>query len=79
MFVDMFEELNEHDKDQELLMEDIHSTQLIKTIVNKYLTMRCHRYGQQIHEGCHPERDDIQKGKHGFRQQANKLVLFNGL
>ena len=69
----LFKELNEQDKEHEFSMEDLNSFQVIKTIVNKYLTMRFYRYGQQY------TRNVLQKGKLGLRQQSNKLILFKGL
>ena len=61
-----FKQLNGHDREHEFWTEDLHSSQVIKTIVNKYLTMRFYRYGQQY------TRNVIQKGKLGLRQQSNK-------
>ena len=69
----LFKELSQHDKYNDILTEDIHSSQLTKTIVKKYLTIRFFRYGQQY------TRDVIQDKKLGYRQQATKLVLFKGL
>mgnify|MGYP001802735547 CR=1 FL=1 len=69
----LFIELNEHDKEHGLLFGDLHSSQVIKVIVNKYLQMRCYRYAQQF------TKNTIQKGKLGLRQVTNKLMLFKGL
>jgi len=69
----LFIELNEHDKEHGLLSGDLHSSQVIKVIVNKYLQMRCYRYAQQF------TKNTIQKGKLGLRQVTNKLILFKGL
>ena len=42
----LFTELNMHDLEHEILTEDMHSSQLFKKIVKKYLTLRLHSYGQ---------------------------------
>ena len=39
----LFPELNEH----EILTEDMHSSQLLKKIISKYLSIRLFRYGKQ--------------------------------
>ena len=69
----LFSKLDKHDVDHEAVSEDLHSTQLIKMISNKYFTIRLLRYGQQYTERV------IQKSNIGLRQQSNKLVLFKGI
>ena len=69
----LFPALDEHDIDHEILSEDLHSLQLVKAIIKKYLTMRLLRYGQDFTQTV------IQKGKLGLRQQSNKMILFKGL
>ena len=59
----LFPVLDEHDIDHEVLSEDLHSLQLVKIIIKKYLTMRLLRYGQQFTQNV------LQKGKLGLRQQ----------
>ena len=62
-----------HDFGDEIINEDLHSSQIIKEIIDSYLDIRMFRYGQYF--------SDIvikNKGKCGLRQQSNKLV-FQGL
>ena len=56
-----------------MISEDLHSTQVMKAVVNDYLVMRLLRYGQQF------TRNVVQKNNIGKRQQLNKLILFKGL
>ena len=69
----VFLSLNDHDLSHDLATEDMHSTQLQKKIVAKYLSIRLHTYGK------HYTKSVIQKSKEGVRQQHNKLVLFSHL
>ena len=69
----LFPELNEHDLDHEILTEDMHSSQLLKKIINKYLSIRLFRYGKQY------TNDILHKNKIGLRQQFNKIILFKGM
>lgn len=71
--LNVFCSLDEHDRDHEALSGDMHSTQLQKMIVNKYLTVRLLSYGR------HYSKSVLQKHKGGIRQQSNKLVLFRHL
>ena len=69
----LFPELNEHDVEHEMLTEDLHSSQLLKTIIEKYVTLRLLTYGK------HYTKDVVHKDKIGVRQQSTKLVLFKGI
>lgn len=71
--VQLFESLIQHDIDHALIMEDLHSTQLQKSIVNRYLLLRAQTYGR------HYRKSVIQHKKEGVRQQHNILVLFNNV
>ena len=65
----LFPELNEH----EILTEDMHSSQLLKKIISKYLSIRLFRYGKQY------TNDILHKNKIDLRQQFNKIILFKGI
>ena len=41
-----FTELNIHNLKHEILTEDMHSSQLLNKIIEKYLTLRLYSYGQ---------------------------------
>ena len=69
----IFPELNKHDLEHEILTEDLHSTQLIKKIIDKYVTIRLLTYGK------HFNKDVLHKDKIGMRQQSTKLVIFKGI
>lgn len=69
----LFPELNEHDVDHEAITEDLHSSQLIKQIIEKYINLRLSTYGKQYNK------DILHKNKIGVRQQSTKLVLFQGI
>ena len=69
----IFQSLKAHDIQNHDALEDMHSTQLIKTIAHKYFDMRLFRYQQQYND------DVIHQGKVGMRQKMNKTVIFNGL
>ena len=72
--VSLFPTLHDHDvNDTDISMEDMHSTQLQKKIVAKYLSLRFRTYGK------HYTKSVIQLNKEGVRQQHNKLVLFQNL
>jgi hypothetical protein len=71
--VSLFESLLQHDLDHACITEDLHSTQLQKAIVNKYLLLRALTYGKDYTKRV------IQRKKEGLRQQHNKLVIFNNL
>ena len=69
-----FCDICEYDFDREIINEALHSSQIIKEMIDSYLDIRMFRYGQYY--------SDIvikNKGKCGLRQQSNKLVLFQGL
>ena len=65
----LFSELNEH----EALTEDMHSSQLVKKIIEKYTTIRLLTCGKEY------TRNILHKDKIGVRQQSTKLVLFKGI
>ena len=67
---DIFSHLFAHDLQYACnLDEDLHSTQLMKGIASKYLSLRLARYGQDYM---------IQKKEVGKRQFMNKTLQFNG-
>ena len=70
----IFVSLNGHDLEKACVAGngELHSTQLTKAIIDKYLDVRLLRYGQQYSELV------INNNKNGLRQQYNKLILFNG-
>jgi hypothetical protein len=71
---DLFPSLGSHDMENaDIVSNDLHSTQLKKQIIDKYLTLRLRTYGK------HYTQTVIQNSKAGIRQQANKLVLFQNL
>ena len=70
---DLFSMLNNHDLEHETLTEDLHSSQLMKKIIEKYVTIRLLTYRK------HYSKDVLHKDKIGVRQQATKLVLFKGI
>jgi len=63
-----FPELDLHDTDHEILSEDLHSTQLTKTIISYYIKIRLHSYEKQFNK------DKLHKDKIGLRQQSTKLL-----
>lgn len=65
----VFECLQQHDIENRDLNEDCYSTQIIKSVVYEFLTLRLLRYGQDYTQ-------NIQKNCMGQRHQLNKLVLF---
>ena len=67
-----FRDLYEHDFDHEIESEDLHSSQIIKEIIDCYLDIRKFRYSQYYSEIVIKN-----KGKCGVRQQSNKLVNSN--
>ena len=69
----LFSSLLQHDIDTHFVDEDLHSTQIMKAIVSKFMTMRLLRYAQEY------SNEVVKKDVHGKRQQMNKLVLFSGL
>ena len=70
----LFSSLERHDVGNEFGMaEDLHSTQLTKTVIDRFFQIRLLRYAQYVTQKV------IRKGKHGMRQQSNKLTLFKGL
>ena len=70
----VFSLLNHHDLDShDPLSEDLHSTQLIKSISHRYLDIRLFRYQQKYND------DVIHKGKVGTRQKLIKSLTFSGL
>ena len=71
--VNIFISLADHDTDHDLGTEDMHSTQLCRTIAERYCDIRLFNHAKFYNENV------INKGKLGMRQQSNKLVLFKGL
>jgi hypothetical protein len=69
----IFSHLLDHDFQNCDITEDLHSTRLTKLIIDYFLKIRLYRYGQQYTS------EKLKKKKHGLRQQANKLILFQGL
>ena len=69
----LFECLLDHDLDYYQVTEDFHSTQVMKGIVQKYVSMRLLRYGQEYTMNV------IKAKSLGKRQKMNKAVLFDGL
>ena len=67
-----FKSLNSHDVEKSNILEDLHSTQLIKMISDIYFTMRLARYGQNYS-------DNLKKSEIGLQQQSYKLILFKRL
>ena len=66
----IFSELFPHDLQYACnLDEDLHSTQLCKTIAGNYLSLRLARYGQEFM---------IEKKEVGKRQHSNKMLQFSG-
>ena len=66
--------MSQHDIEcHDPLAEDLHSSQLCKRIIEKYLNMRLLRYGQTYTD------DVIRQGSCGTRQKLTKLILFKGL
>ena len=57
----------------EIVNEDLHSTQLTKMIIDKYMRVRLLRYGQYFTEMS------VVKNKCGMRQKLNKTILFQNL
>ena len=69
----LFQDLLEHDVHTHNPCEDLHSTQIMKGVIQLYLRTRLYRYGQD-----HTRR--VIKAKSiGKRQQMNKLKLFAGI
>ena len=68
-----FPVLDAHDTDHEILSEDLHSTQLTKTIISYYIKIRLHSYEKQFNK------DKLHKNKIGLRQQSTKLLIFKGI
>ena len=58
--------------ENEIGCEDLHTTQLVEKIVEKYLHIRLFSYAKFYEQV-------VKRGKIGARQQSNKLVLFKGL
>ena len=69
----LFPMLQDHDIEHEILTEDLHSSQLTKKIIEKYVNIRLLTYGK------HYNKDVLHRDKIGVRQQATKLVLFKGI
>lgn len=61
------------DFENEIVGEDLHSSQHTKEILQKCFELRFFRYGQHYTEMV------IQKGKCGLRQKLNKTVLFSNV
>lgn len=69
----LFPELNEHDLEHEILTEDLHSSQLLKKIIEHFITLRLATYAK------HYTRDVYHKHEVGLRQQSTKSVIFKGI
>ena len=69
----LFCSLLQHDIETHFINEDLHSTQLMKAIVRKFINMRLLRYGQEYTQTV------VKRGVLGKRQQMNKFLMFNGL
>ena len=69
----IFQSLSNHDVENAFETEDLHSTQLVKKVIDFYLRIRFFRYGE------HYTSVKIRKLKHGSRQQSNRLIIFQGL
>ena len=69
----VFSCLHQHDIQNHCPLEDMHSTQITKTIAHKYFDMRLFRYQQKYND------DVLHKGKVGKRQKLNKSLIFSGL
>ena len=69
----LFSQLDVHDLESAVRNEDLHSTQIIKKIAEKFFTIRLLRYGQDYTEKV------LRKSSIGLRQQTNKMLLFKGL
>ena len=69
----IFNHLLDHDFQNCDMTEDLHSTKLTKQIIDNFLKIRFYRYGQ------HYTSENLKQKKHGLRQQANKMILFQGL
>ena len=62
----------EHEKGMnEVVVEDVHTTKLIKCIADKYFTLRLYNIGKKY------TREAINGGKQSDRQRFNKLTLSN--
>ena len=70
---EFFPQLHDHMYDHEILTEDLHSSQLLKKIIDKYVGLRLITYGK------HYTKDILNKDKIGVRQQSTKMVLFTGV
>ena len=68
----LFVEHLQIDIDTHALTEDLHSTQVMKAVIDRFLTMRLLRYGQEYTQS-------MKKSAFGKRQRLKKLTLFNGL
>ena len=68
-----FPELHDHINDHEILTEDMHSSQLLKKIIDRYVGLRLKTYGK------HYTKDILHKDKIGVCQQSTKMVLFKGI
>ena len=69
----LFTSLENHDLENEIGSEDLHSFQITKAVINKLFEIRLLRHGQ------HYTQMKLVKAKVDLRQQYNKLVLFQGL
>ena len=69
----VFKDLLNHDLQNCVITEDLHSTKLTKQIIESFLKIRFNRYGQQY------TLTNLKEKKHGVRQQAKKLIIFQGL
>ena len=65
--------MNVHDLEHQILIEDMHFSQLLKKIIDKYLTLCLYSFGQLY------IRNQLYKGKIVLPQHFNMLVLFKSL
>ena len=70
----LFEDLLQHDVNEHSPLEDYHSTQIMKSVVRRFIKMRLLRYGQEITQDLQMKKKSL-----GKRQQLNKLTLFTGV
>ena len=69
----VFINLLRHDIDHDFALEDMHSSQLCRTIADKYFDIRLYNHGKYLTETV------MRKANIGKRQQSNKLVQCKGL
>ncbi len=68
-----FKDLDQHDIQNEAVVEDLHSTQIMKTIIDYHLKIRLHFHAVQYNK------DELHKDTIGKRQQVEKMLTFKGI